>query len=55
MSTLTEQLHTLKSYGMEQTATEPLAPKNPPSFIAGLQQLIEAEAVEWEVQAFATK
>ena len=50
MNVLVEQLTTLKLYGMAQAITELLAAKKPPSLVAGLQQLIEAEVVERDVR-----
>ncbi len=51
MNTLIEQLTTLKLHGMVQAASELLASKQPPSWIVGLQQLIDAEATEREVRS----
>lgn len=50
MNVLVEQLTTLKLHGMAQAITELLAAKKPPSLVAGLQQLIEAEVVERDVR-----
>jgi len=50
MNALTEQLATLKLFGMAQTLTELLAMKQLPSFIAGLQQLIVAESTDRDVR-----
>ena len=50
MNALTEQLTTLKLFGMAQTLTELLAMKKTPSLTAGLQQLIEAESTDREVR-----
>ena len=50
MNALTEQLATLKLFGMAQTLTELLAMKQPPSFITGLQQLILAKSTNRDVR-----
>jgi len=50
MNALVEQLTLLKLHGMALAITELLAAKKPPSLVAGLQQLIEAESVERDVR-----
>jgi len=51
MNAIVEQLTALKLHGMAQVATELLAAKKLPSLTSGLQQLIEAEAIEREVRS----
>ena len=50
MNKLVDQLTVLKLHGMALAITELLAAKTPPSLVAGLKQLIEAETVERDVR-----
>ena len=50
MNKLVDQLPVLKLHGMALAITELLEAKTPPSLVAGLKQLIEAETVERDVR-----
>lgn len=50
MNVIIEQLKSLKLHGMALSTTELLAQKQPPSLLAALPKLIEAEQVDREVR-----